>query len=957
MITVGNYLCERERAEVIMAFIRNLLYLASLFCVLLTKVASQGNVPQELSYSISEELDEGTFIADLKNDANMEGRHTASELGQVKFRFLSPPKVRFHMEEETGVLRTGQRIDRDEECPRKDICEYILDVVALIPSSMTFLDVIKVKVVIRDLNDNRPAFPESQIAHDILESATLGTSIVVPTATDPDSSEFGIKDYILEGEMTPFELELREKLDGSIEVRLMLKILLDREQKDMYRMKVIARDGGEKTGSIDVIVKVLDANDNEPVFDNVTYEVSIFENIPIQSTILQVHAADPDSGDYGKVVYGFSPQTLNSYHHLFGIDETTGDLYVTGTIDFEEGSVYHLFVTARDQGPDARTSDTTVIVRVKDVNDHAPQIKVNTLTATGTNSAEVSEDASLETFVAHITVTDPDGGRNGKFNCSLNDSHFQLQQMYQSEYKIITRALLDREVRAEYNLAITCKDKGLEAQVSIKHIKVNVVDVNDNPPIFSQNSYAANLIENNLVGTYITQVNASDRDQGVNSAVAYNLEASVRSLFSIDPSSGIVTTRVIFDHEQTSQIQFRVTAVDRGEPPKSSTVLVVVTINDVNDERPKFSQKSYSFGVYENEPPGSEVGIVHAVDADSDPYNQFELAFLPNEESEENFAINSRSGKITTRTTLDRELQGVYHLVVMAMDKGAPPMTSTVTVSVYIADQNDNSPVFIYPTQYNNTVHISSQSPIGYRVSRLQATDLDIGKNGNLTYYFQKGNEKGDFVVNPLTGSVMVNSDLQAISYQMYNLVVIAKDAGVPEQTSIANLNVVVNKSIGYPEKESHIMIGQNFTIVISLACVSGLVVVILVLAIICIRRQDSSRHQHKQKSSARPIAKTPTSQDQLTVLSKVPNGGLENSACVKSQDDVKIIMSGPDRKNSKRTQQKPGVKVRIQILNLIRSNVCSYVLRSFFWVLMNTNELFEYSSWNVAKVKSTVGV
>lgn len=881
--------------------------------------------PQQLSYDISEELDEGSFIANLRSDANMEGRHSSADLEKVKFRFLSPPKVTFRLEEETGILKTGERIDRDEVCPRLDVCEYMLDVVALIPSTMTFLDVIKVRVVITDLNDNWPEFPEASISQDILESATLGTSIIVPTATDPDSTQYSIRDYVLEGEKSPFELELREKLDGSIEVRLILKRALDREIKDQYRMKVVAHDGGAKTGSIDVFVRVLDANDNDPVFDNETYEVTIFENVPIQKTILNVHASDPDKGDYGKVVYGFSPQTLNSYHHLFGIDEEKGDLYIKGTVDFEVGSVFHLFVTAHDQGPDARTSDTTVIVRVMDVNDHAPEIKVNTLSASGTDTADITEDAALETFVAHVTVTDPDSGNNGKFNCTLNDSHFLLQQLYVSEYKIITQALLDRETRSQYNLALTCTDRGDDPQVSIKHLTVKVTDVNDNSPIFSQNNYVTNVIENNLVGTYITQVNATDRDAGVNAAVSYSLEPSVRSLFNIDPTSGIITTRVVFNHEETQQLRFKVVAVDSGEPPRSSSVLVVVTVNDVNDEVPKFSQPSYAFGVYENEEPNADVGNVHAVDADSEPYNQFDLAFLPHERSEDFFAIDSHTGKITTRTTLDREKQSVYHLIVMAMDKGSPPMTSTVTVSVYVADKNDNAPIFTYPTQFNNTVQISSQSPIGYRVTRVRAYDLDIGRNSNITYSFTDGNGEGYFMINTHTGSVMVNADLYSISYQVFKFEITAKDGGIPVKTSVTNLNIVVNKSIGYPDKESPLMVGQNFTIVISLACVSGLVVVILILAIVCIRRQDSSRQQRKQKAQQKRLAQTPTSNDQLTMFSKVPNGGLENSACVKSQDDVKILISGPERKPSKRTnlrQQQGGIQVRALCLLIIQTGL-----------------------------------
>ena len=147
-------------------------------------------------------------------------------------------------------------------------------------------------------------------------------------------------------------------------------------------------------------------------------------------------------------------------------------------------------MTARDRGPDSLAADATVVVRVKDINDNAPQITVNTLSAS--NLAEISEDAKQGTFVAHITVVDPDSGMKGQFNCSLNDNHFRLQQLYSNEYQIVTLGLLDREVRPTYNLALMCEDYGLDPQVSIKHIEVAVVDVNDNTPIFRQATYTAN---------------------------------------------------------------------------------------------------------------------------------------------------------------------------------------------------------------------------------------------------------------------------------------------------------------------------------------------------------------------------------------------------------------------------------------------------------------------------------
>ena len=282
----------------------------------------------------------------------------------------------------------------------------------------------------------------------------------------------------------------------------------------------------------------------------------------------------------------FSTQTKGAYGHLFGIRNHTGEIYVRDVLDYEKGDVYHLSLMAHDQGPDSVPADATVIVRVEDINDNAPQITVNTLAAAGTEVAEIAEDSSPDTFVAHITVVDPDSGSNGAFTCDLEDNHFKLEQMFFGEYKIVNVAPLDRETRQTYNLAVTCRDEGLEPQLSIKHIQVTVVDINDNPPVFKDEIYTAVLLENNLVGAFILHVNATDDDIGDNAKIRYSINDDVRNLVYIDQRSGTVMAKASFDHEEVQDIAFTVKAKDKGEPPLSATTRVLVKIGDVNDENP-----------------------------------------------------------------------------------------------------------------------------------------------------------------------------------------------------------------------------------------------------------------------------------------------------------------------------------------------------------------------------------
>ena len=688
--------------------------------------------------------------------ANSDQRYEQSILDNLKFRFLAQPSVEVSITEASGIIKTSGRIDRDILCPNRNLCNSVLDVVALIEKPMTFIEIIKVTIHIMDINDNQPVFPEKVISHQLLESATPGNSFVIPTAVDPDSRQLGVNAYHLDPEDGIFSLEVEEKVDGSTDVRIVLHESLDRERQHLYEVRVIALDGGDppKSGYMDIKIHVQDVNDNGPIFLNSTYEVTVFENLPIMTTILQLQAKDQDSGLYGEIVYGFSTRTQNSYGHLFDIGNTTGKIFTKDVIDYEQGHIYRLVVMAKDRGPDSIPADATVIVNVKDVNDNAPQISVNTLATTGTDLAEVSEDAEIGTFVAHILVSDPDSGSNGQFSCNLNDNHFQLQQLYEHEYKVATIVQLDRESRPDYNLVLTCQDEGSEPQVSIKRIKAVVLDVNDNSPVFVKPKYEANVTENNYIGAFVLRVNATDSDLNVNGQIKYKLDTSVEFTFHIDPYSGTITARSIFDREQHAQYKFKVTAVDNGSPPRSGTTTVTVYVGDVNDERPQFSQWAYSFGVIENKAAGTEVGTVYAEDKDGEPYNSFLFSLAPSNSMVANFDIDANTGRITTTVALDRETQAVYYLEVVASDTGAPHISSSATVSVYVADENDNAPIFQFPNETNNTIHISNQVPIGYVVTKVQAFDSDINGNGNLTYHIDKGNDQHLFEMETILGLV-----------------------------------------------------------------------------------------------------------------------------------------------------------------------------------------------------------
>ena len=865
---------------------------------------------QEQHYRLEEEQTIGTLVGNIAEDARLDRVYTADVLPNLRFRFLKPTDS-FRIDEITGIITTSARIDRDEMCPNSDQCDMRVDVAV---QPVQHFKIIKVMIEILDLNDNQPIFPEPQITHSMLESASPGTSFVIPTAADPDSTDFTVQVYELLTKARNFEMKVDEKVDGSKEVKLVLIEALDREKEAEYKMKVVAYDGGSpaRSGSVDLSILILDANDNSPTFDQAVYEVNIPENIPQHSSIIQVHATDPDSSLNGQVVYAFSERTQQAHGHLFGINNMTGDVIVSGKIDFELSPIYHLSVTAKDRGADAIPGDATIIVRVDDVNDHAPEISVSTLSSSSSGVAEIAEDAVVGTFVAHITVVDRDTGRNAHFNCSLNDNQFTLKALYESEYQIITQTVLDRETQGEYNLALVCRDNGREPQTAVEHIKVVVTDVNDHSPVFARRMYKAEIIENNFHGQRVVQVNATDIDEGMNAEIVFSIPGQAATYFDIEPKTGVIKARASLDREQMDTVRFHVIASDRGDPPRSSSALVSVSIQDVNDEKPQFTQATYSYGSFENEAVGTQVGAVSAEDKDDPPYNEFTYSILPIHGLSDHFHIDRYTGMITTNKELDREDQSSYELVVSVSDRGVPPLTSTTLVTIYVADKNDNDPEFVFPTPANNTVYLSNLVPPGYFVTRVHAQDLDLNSNAKVTYDISFGNEDGAFEIDSEKGTITVVGDFSQIDDKQFELEITGKDHGFPQRSSFANLYVVVNKSVNFPLGDSPytVLSGHNFTIVISLACASGVITVILVVAIVLIRRQDQDKRTHKYNCRMEAL-KMLSAKERKSSNDSVCNGGLPNGSCgdgEKAKKEVSFNLEVEDGHPDKSRQSWPSV-------------------------------------------------
>ncbi|KAM4020537.1 protocadherin-19 isoform 3-T3 [Anomaloglossus baeobatrachus] len=641
-----------------------------------------------LKYSVEEEQRAGTQIANVAKDAKDAG--FVLDPRQPAFRVVSNSAPHLVDINASGVLVTKQKIDRDLLCRQMPKCVISLEVMS------NSMEICVIKIEIKDLNDNAPSFPTDQIDLEISETASPGTRIPLESAYDPDSGNFGVQSY----EITPndlFGLEIKTRGDGSRFAELVVEKNLDRETQSHYKYIITALDGGDPSnfGTVELNIKVIDSNDNNPVFEEAAYIVTVPENAPLSSIVIDLNATDPDEGTNGEIVYSFNSYVSDKTRELFKIDPKTGVVTVSGAIDYEEGHVYEIDVQAKDLGPNSIPAHCKVTVNVLDVNDNVPVIN---LLSVNSEVVEVSESAPPGYVIALVRVSDRDSGVNGRVLCKLlGNVPFRLQE-YESFSTILVDGRLDREQRDQYNLTIQAKDGGNPSLQSTKSFTVRITDENDNHPHFSKTFYQVIVSENNTPGAYLLSVSARDPDLGLNGSVSYQLVPSqvrdmpVFTYVSINPTTGDIYALRSFNHEQTKAFEFKISAKDGGTPPLQSNVTVRVIVVDVNDNTPVITAPPLVNGTSEvyiprNAGMGYLVTVVKADDYDEGENGR--LSYEITEGDRGFFEIDQINGEIRTTRTFGENSKTTYELIVAAQDHGKPSLSASALILIYLSPALD----------------------------------------------------------------------------------------------------------------------------------------------------------------------------------------------------------------------------------------------------------------------------
>ncbi|KAM9356732.1 protocadherin gamma-A12-like [Symphorus nematophorus] len=632
----------------------------------------------DLSYSIPEEMKRGSVIGNIAKDLGLDLRTLSSR--KARFDTEGTRKRYCDINLNTGDLITSERIDRESLCGKKPSCVVKVDLVLENP-----LELHRLSLHIQDVNDNSPKFRENVIEIEIWESAEKGNRFSIEEAHDADSGQNAVQRYSLE-KNDNFILAV-----DSNKVELVLENKVDREKQKELNLLLTALDGGspQRSGTVVIHVTVLDANDNAPVFSQAVYKASLPENSPLDTVVIHVSATDADEGVNGDVTYHFGHVSEDDVN-VFSIDVKTGEIRVTDVIDFEESNSFEMRVQAKDGL--GLTSYAKVIIDVTDTNDNAPVIYVKSL------SDHIPENVSPGTEVGIIYVQDRDSDTNGQVRCSIQQNvPFKLVPSIKNYYSLVTTGQLDREVVSDYNITITATDEGSPPLSSSKTVQLSVADINDNPPVFEEQSYSAYVTENNKPGSTLCSVTARDPDWRQNGTVIYSLLAGevngapVSSYVSVNGDTGVIHAVMSFDYEQFRSFKFQVMARDNGSPPLSSNVTVSVFISDVNDNSPQILYPAPEGNSFMTElvpkaaHGGSLVSKVIAVDADSGQ-NAWLSYHIVKSTDPGLFTIGVHSGEIRTQRDISESDSMKQNLIVSVKDNGQPSLSATCSMYLLISD-------------------------------------------------------------------------------------------------------------------------------------------------------------------------------------------------------------------------------------------------------------------------------
>ncbi|XP_062825903.1 cadherin EGF LAG seven-pass G-type receptor 3 isoform X4 [Anolis carolinensis] len=629
--------------------------------------------------------------------------------------------------------------------------------------------------------NRHPIFPQYNYQVQVAENQPPGTPVITMAAQDPDPGEAGRLLYSMDALMNSRSLELFsiDAQNGLISTTE----ALDRESMDLHYFRVTATDRGQPRLSTTtmVAITVADRNDHDPIFEQGEYRETIRENVEEGYPILQLRATDVDSPPNANIRYRFVNE--QAAHSVFEIDSRSGLITTSGQVDREKLEKYSLVVEANDQGkdPGPRSATVSVYITVLDENDNVPQFSEKRYIV------QVREDIRPHSEILKVTATDLDKDNNALVHYNIISGNSRGQFSIDSvtgEIQVV--APLDFEVEREYALRIRAQDAGRPPlSNNTGMVSIQVVDINDHTPIFVSTPFQISVLENAPFGHSVIHIQAVDADYGENSRLEYKLSGtSPNTPFVVNSATGWITVSGPLDRETVEHYFFGVEAQDHGSPSLSASASVTITVMDVNDNRPEFTQKEYFIRLNEDATVGTSVLSVTAIDRDVNSAISYQIT---GGNTRNRFAISTQGGMglITLSLPLDYKQERRFVLTVTASDR---TLHDNCHVHVNITDANTHRPVF---QSAHYSVSVNEDRPVGSTVVVISATDDDVGENARITYYLEDNIPQ--FRIDGDTGAITLQAGLDYEDQVTYTLAITAKDNGIPQKADTTYVEIMVN--------------------------------------------------------------------------------------------------------------------------------------------------------------------
>uniref|UniRef100_A0A3P8ZQH4 Cadherin domain-containing protein n=1 Tax=Esox lucius TaxID=8010 RepID=A0A3P8ZQH4_ESOLU len=654
---------------------------------------------------------------------------------------------------------------------------------------------VTVNVLVIDANDNTPTFGEVSYSVKVFTDMQPGETVLQLTALDADEGLNGLVTYeILAGAQGDFIINNRT---GRITITPGIALSVGRS----YALTVKATDSApevQRRSSITTVyIEVLPPNNQSPPrFPLLTYNVEVSEAMRIGAILLNLQATDRENDP---IMY----QILSGdVQQVFNLSKTIGLLLLGKPLDRETTDQYRLIVTASDGNPGG-TSTTTVIIVVTDVNDNDPKFD-----PTMTRNLTVQEEKA-NVFVGQVKATDPDAGANGQVHYRIVN-HPDLFTVNENG-SIFTAVPLDREFRGQYDLVVEASDGAVDPRRTMVTLSVQVTDIDDNSPEFSQKTYLVNVPENSPVGTVVLRLSAVDADLFSN--VTYRIKSEEASqLFLVNPITGELSVLQTLDFESLANMgmgatyTFLVEAVDQlgTMPPGQATVTVRITVRpDMNDFSPVFSQVLYKGLVAPNAEKGTVITTVFAEDQDPPGTPASQVRYRVDEEkspySGSIFDVEEESGRVITKVNLNEQPSITFKLVVIAFDNGEPVKDNRTLVEITVLQP---SRIPIFTEEEYRFAPVSELAPVGRPVGSILAAAI----NQTIFYSIVGGNERGDFQVNNRTGVISTAKPLDyetvtsyVLRVQADSMIVVVAQLRVPSKTNTAKVFIEVKDENDHP--------------------------------------------------------------------------------------------------------------------------------------------------------------